>query len=126
MVQLAHHLNFFMKFAEPIEVKVLVAEERAVKIKKELYKVETNTMEVEEVFRYQKEYADTLSSGAICTASKIRELQQKIVDARNGEARANADMKAVVVDLERKYQAKIKDLKEEVDGRIQLFWDELN
>lgn len=69
----------------------------------------------------QQEHADTLSSGIICLAIKIEKLQQKIAEACNDEAQANIDMKVMVADLETKYQAKIKDLKEEASNRIQWF-----
>lgn len=80
-----------------------MVEERATKIKKKLCEVEIHIVEVEEAFRQQKERVDTLSSGIIHSAKKIGELHQKIVDTHNGEARANEDMKVMVVDLERKY-----------------------
>lgn len=54
MIQLAHHLNFFMEFAEATKAKVLVVKRRAAKIEKEFYKAEICTIEVEEAFRCNK------------------------------------------------------------------------
>lgn len=74
-------------------MKVSVAEKRAIKIEKEFCEAKIHDTEAKEAFRQQKEHADALSSGAVRPAIKVAKLQQKLADARDGEARANASMK---------------------------------
>lgn len=55
-------------------MKISVVKERVAKIDKEIYKAKICIAEVEEAFRQQKEHADTLSSDALCSMIKIKEL----------------------------------------------------
>lgn len=132
-MQLARHLNFFIELAKAAEAKNVAMNERAAKAEKELFKAKARASKVEEEFRQQKGRADTLSSNAMHSITKIVEVGKwvatihwKMNDACEGEARAIVNTRAKVVDLKKKIQAEIKDLKKETNDWIQWFWDELN
>lgn len=112
-----------------MEAKIVAAaNERVANVERELCKAEAQASEVEQELHNQKERVDVLSKNVICSVIKLGKaskwvalMLQKMIDAHQGEVQAIANAKAKVVNLKRSFQAKIKDLKEDVDSRIQWF-----
>lgn len=102
-MQLACHLNFFMEVTEAAKVKIVALEEKLDETNGLLNEIEIHACEAIWELREQKERTNTFSQNVVYSVIQLREICQKIVDARNYEAQAIANAKDKVAYLKKKF-----------------------
>lgn len=114
-----------MDSTKTVEKRIAVMEEKVADTYKKLDETKIRASEAEGKFREQKNHVDGLSKSIIHLAVKLREagsylalMCQKVKVAPQDEAHVILNAKTKIVELEKNSQAKVKDLKAEVDSQI--------